>query len=1713
MSKLAATFSRAGIRALLLLLLAARAHGFDIDNTASAIFFDGGNGPIARASNTVRVTTAPPPQLEFFGSSSFAVPARVARLGDPLFLEARAPGCNVLPTVVETRTIVITSSPSGDAEDYVATETGPNTGVFRVPNVATRNVAVAGVTPQNVIVEAGKNETLTATLLGCGSAQTITNLLIDPSGVVFSTLDNRPVPNAVVELFVASGSACTNTRATVQRVANGVIGPAPNRVTTGTDGRFEFPLVPPGSYCLRVAAPSGFIYPSLVTAETLRTFINPARQILGSGTSGGSYGAPFDVTPVTGPVIVDVPLDGSVAPPPAGTLMLEKSAVTQIVEIGEFVDYRIAVKNQTGQVLSNVAVIDVLPAGFAYERSSARFANARIGDPSGARGPRLEFALPDLAASDEVIYLTYRARTGPGTIPGEATNRAQGSARAAGIALVSNTASAKVRVLGGVFGDRGFVVGKVFLDCNRDRVQGNEELGVPGVRLLMEDGSFVITDAEGKYSFYGVSPRTHVLKVDGTTMPRGSEMINLSNRNAGDASSRFIDLKKGELHKANFAEGSCNRQVLAEVKARRLRADTLVDELAREVRVRVTADGKPEAVADVKALPASGVIGSGRDQAPLDQFTSVRPQSFEESAYNPSLPNARVREAISAKVSNATVGGTAQIDLEKVLAQADSALAFLDLKDGDVLAYAQTSVRVKGAEAAQIKLSVNGVEVSEARVGKTTRIADRGLQGKEYIGIALTAGKNSVVLTQVDSFGNERGRQEITVVAPDRLGKLEITPDGKDAVADGVTPVKISVRLTDANGVPVTVRTPVTLESTLGRFDIDDLSRSEPGIQTFVSGGGGQFLLIPPQEPGEAILRATSGALSAEARTYFLPDLRPMVAAGVIEGVLNLRKLNTKALVPSRQQDGFEQELKAFASESADGRHAAAARAAFFLKGKIRGEYLLTLGYDSDKDTRERLFRDIQPDEFYPVYGDSSIRGFDAQSTSRLYVRVDKQRSYLLYGDFTTNAATEARKLSNYSRSLTGVKEHFENGRVSLNAFASKDASRQVVDEIRAEGISGPYRLSTAKALANSEKVEIITRDRNQSGVVLKSEPQTRFADYAVDLEPISGAIRLVFKSPVPSLDANLNPIFIRVTYEVDQGGKEFWVAGADAQLKLNEHLEIGATAVTDRNPDDRASLLGANATLKLGEKTYLSGEVARSDKQSLGSGDAARVELRHEGDKLKANVYAGRTQEAFENPGAWLSQGRVEAGIKAAYQLDQRTRLIGEAIHTEDTKIDGERDGILLALERAINDHVRVEVGARHARETLASSQQSSSFVASNEVDSLRLKVAVQPPAWPKATLYGEVEQDVRDSDKRVLAVGGEYQIADRARAYARHEFVSSINGAFALNNTQRQNTTIFGVDTDYMKDGHLFSEYRARDAVSGRDAEAAVGLRNMWDLGKGLRLNTNFERVHPVAGADSNKSTALAVGMDYVGAETWKGSARVEVRDGSSSDSLLNTLGAAIKLDRNWTFLGRNIVSVTREEAGGERIQERLQLGMAYRPVDADVWNALAKIELRHEKDDTQQVAGAQEKFALRRSTQILSLHGNYQPRKPLILSGRIAAKWTQDRSNGLESKYNAQLISGRMILELSNRWDLSIQASSHFSNGFKAHQYGLGVEAGYLLTENLWLAGGYNFFGFEDQDLVDGDYTNPGWYARLRYKFDETLFGASDPRVNHTLSPNEN
>ena len=127
-------------------------------------------------------------------------------------------------------------------------------------------------------------------------------------------------------------------------------------------------------------------------------------------------------------------------------------------------------------------------------------------------------------------------------------------------------------------------------------------------------------------------------------------------------------------------------------------------------------------------------------------------------------------------------------------------------------------------------------------------------------------------------------------------------------------------------------------------------------------------------------------------------------------------------------------------------------------------------------------------------------------------------------------------------------------------------------------------------------------------------------------------------------------------------------------------------------------------------------------------------------------------------------------------------------------------------------------------------------------------------------------------------------------------------------------------------------------------------------------------------------------------------------------------------------------------------------MQVGLAYRDTDTDLWNALGRIEYRAEKNTTQ--PGVE----LKRTVELISIHANWQPRRPFTFSGRYAAKWANDQSNGLKSKNNAQLLAGRAIWEIAQRWDVSAHTSTLIGKGAQSKQYGLGIELGFMVISSF-------------------------------------------------------
>ena len=1677
-----------------------------------------------------------------------------------VFLETETEQCNTRVGVVDKLLLRVSSfakdsqgnysAANLDEEFAVATETGKDTGLFRLENpIPTRSRLEHTPVKQNEILETIAYDKVTATILHCleDDGKTVkkdeqgqnlivykdpinqvgevsSDLLVDPFGVVFDSQTGKLINGATVKLIrlengvevpfklfddnnkecevdVTANLSCKKTIITGTLDING-----DGVVDAGDDGMFRFPFVPATDgvnsfYRLVITAPTGYAYPSVLSPTDL--FNNPATKnrvinVTGSFTAGdddGSYGGRFNVLPTDGPVELDIPMDPPAAN--ASSLFIKKERSRANAELGEFIDYTVTVRNVSINKtdINNVVVTDTLPKGFSYVVGTARV-NKKAQEPAGGTGPVLSFAIGNMGANNEST-ITYRAHIGVGALHGDGINRAQakGVTPTNSLPVQSAIAAAKVKVTAGVFTKEAFITGKVYTDCNRDGVQGLEEIGVPNVRLILEDGSYVVTDVEGKYNFYGVRAMTHVLKVDRTSLPQDIELIEQNVRHAGDPSSRFVDLKSGELHRADFAittdSGTCTGAAMTEIYSRRNQGDAAVGELERALKADLAFETSNPS--DLRSLPANGCINQTGNECGL-----------HGKAKMPVLSQANVNKDNKTEDDIERVAtATDKRSLESYVQDSgNNQLDFLNLTDGQVLPYAQTRILFKGTLGATFEITVNDQALADSSVGIKMAIPDTRTEAREHIGINLAAGSNRIVLKQFDNLGNPRGVRVIRITAPDNLASLSLVSEQKIVEANGSNETLLTVKLLDKNGVPVTSRTAITLEGDAGRFRATDLDPKTQGIQLFVEGGEFGVKLVAPTQAGEANIRVSSGVFKAQTTVRFVPELRPMVAAGIIEGMVSFKNFNAAKVDPAYANDGFEAELQSLASSN-DGKLNASGRAAMFLKGKVKGEYLLTLSYDSNKEKDQRLFRDIRPEDYYPVYGDSAVRGFDAQSTSKLYVRLDKGRSYVMFGDYTTRIeGSDGLSLGQYNRSLTGIRGHYANDSFKATTFVAQTKSKQKVIEIAAQGVSGPYILTGVDGLrVNSEKVEIIKRDRNNLGLIISTDAQARFTDY--EFEPLTSSI--YFKAPVPSLDASLNPYAIRVTVEVEEDtGEDYWVGGVQAEQKLGSKLTVGAAAVQEDNPVDSYKLGSANAVLKLSESTKLIAEIAQSDRESKTIANASRAELVHSQGRVNARVYYGESDTDFDNPAAPLSSGRAESGVKLQLSLDSFGSLSTEAIRTENTSTGGVRHGVKATLNKTLNQYVSAELGGRLYDESTPAINANLG-VTPYEGKTIHTKLNIKIPKVEAASLYGEYEQDIDYSDRKVIAFGGDYRINQQSKLYARHELSSSLAGGLALNDQQQRNSTVVGVESDYMKDGRVFSEYRVRDAANAQDIEAAIGLRNRWYLTEGLRLNTNFEEVRTLEGSGSSDAIAVSLGLEYLANPLWKATGKIDLRWADSSDTILNTLGFAYKLSRDWTLLTKNMMSFSdnHNANAGDRLQNRFQLGAAYRQVDTNRWDALTKLEYKLDDDQTS-LSNIMEKEAY-----IFSTHWNYHPIRRWTFSNQYAAKWLTDRKNDISSDSTTYLVGGRVLHDITERWEASVQGG-WLSGDLGGQRFIVGAETGYLVTTNLWLSVGYNWLNYTDADLVGTDFTVDGAYLRLRFKFDEDLFGANKPATNKALEP---
>ena len=641
-------------------------------------------------------------------------------------------------------------------------------------------------------------------------------------------------------------------------------------------------------------------------------------------------------------------------------------------------------------------------------------------------------------------------------------------------------------------------------------------------------------------------------------------------------------------------------------------------------------------------------------------------------------------------------------------------------------------------------------------------------------------------------------------------------------------------------------------------------------------------------------------------------------------------------------------------------------RLALYLKAKIRGRYLVTAQLDTTQDELDnlgdnlkrrdprRLFRQLDPNRYYPVYGDDSTTTSDVDTVGAYYLRVDWDRNQVLLGNFNTGL-TDTETMQ-YNRSLHGARvthkspasTRYGDTRRSLTAFASE--AQTAAAHVSFHGTGGSlYYLKHTDIVEGSDKVSVEVRQRDTHQVVERRE-FVRGRDYEIDA--LQG--RIILRRPLSPVVGDRVPAIIRsrpldgddvlllVDYEyiVDALTGDRVTYGARGRAWLGDHVAIGATKVTDERDGGDFGLAGMDVTVKAGRGTYLTVETAGTEAMRNASvfesrdggitfqapnptepsaqadGDAVavegRVNLAEFSEKLTGNIRvwwknldAGFSALRFSSASDTTESG-FDATVEAGEDVDFRASY-------------AQRDQGRLGSSQV----ARVQTDVRVSKVTLGGELRHDDRVYSaggdgSEVggEALTAGVRLGYDIDERRTVYGSVQSDLSQdggiADNDLVAVGLNARLNKHTAVSVEAsdgDRGSALSGGFEYSPAKHLSFSLgtgigSGARTQFsgnyqLADGHeLYGSYTV-------DTDRTFGERNLLTLGQrrdmGNRLGI-FTESH-FGESDRHAGTSHTFGLDYETDHGWVLSGLITRSSNETATAPFErdaiSLGAAVKGD----------------------------------------------------------------------------------------------------------------------------------------------------------------------------------------------------------------------
>ncbi|WP_051536972.1 SPOR domain-containing protein [Shewanella marina] len=1229
------------------------------------------------------------------------------------------------------------------------------------------------------------------------------------------------------------------------------------------------------------------------------------------------------------------------------------------------------------------------------------------------------------------------------------------------------------------------------------------------------------------------------MRVDESTLPDGLELKVLDNRQAAQANSRFVDMIAGDMHRADFA-AACPTEnvedVMAELSLRNQSIDSTwaIDAAATAHRNNFNEQTIIERSASTNM---SGDLGRGVISGPsqsggvLNESLASNSQtssfigwslqlvSFStETAANTYLNNLiediqrqsfiykagkyfTVRYGFGGNKSELVLDATAlknkgfetnnvkttynkipeQVRLnfgQKLTEQApDLTQGKVKLtkkmgKEGTWL-WPKNNMSTDGRFTVAVlngvnpQLFVNDEPVPYEQVGEHIKNTAAKTQVLAWYGIEMPIGSNLVQVKAQDMFGNMRVLAEKTFIVPDRASHIKLVAEEEFLEADGgMSVMPILVRALDDKGNLARGTYFVTLETDGHEsFIEDDVQPEIAGLQVRVVDGERRVHLRSTNATGNIEVRAINGVMTNHISVYQSAPKTPLIVVGML-GIDGRYGKFSGDNAPSSHESGIE-----------DNKFTHDTQAAVFMKGQIVGGLNLTLSYDKNKKDAE-LLREVTPGEYYELPGDASVRGYDARSRSKLYARVEKERSYAMWGDYSTATnGVGQNNVGRVNRILTGFDSAYDNGDLKVRVFAAETEDKNIVEEIRGNGTALFHQLGFTDIVRNSDLVEIIARDRDNPSIEVSRVKLERYVDYYVDY--ISGNIS--FNQVIPSVDENLNPIFIRISFDVEGSGKETIVAGTQASYIVNQDLAVGASYIQDQHEDEGAKLSSVWLEYQADDTTLIEASVAYMDNKldSNGNGAAYRTRIQKDWDGGAAtSVQYARGEQGFRNTSGGVAEQTEDLRLNHRQPVGAGYSVDIEGNGSRNLENDDTREAIAATLDGQIFDTSwRFRAGGRYVHQKYAETD-----------DEFTTAIIGTGTAFEWFERQGrfdiEYEHSLGAESRQRGLVGIDYQIFENTSLYGRYELIDSLNGILDLGNGKTQ-TFSFGARIDWLENFNSYSEFRQRGATNGQNLEMVNGFRSRHEITPGLSIDPSVEWIDVVNG-DGEGGLSVSVGVADIRDENSKMTGRVEYRNADTSD-YYGLSGVWVKrLNIDWSALVRDDVRFNQYSSDQEDTwKNSLNIGVAYRPRLTNDYDFLLNYEWIAEQDETD------------RHAHLFTTHHNLRLNEDWMLSGRLGLKYEDLVIEDVELDNLSSVLGVRALWYIDRRWDLDIHGGVLATDSFKGYRHNLGLGVNYLAAKGLRVGVGYNFYGFKEEDLDPEGYYAEGAYIMLNYKFDESWF----------------